>query len=121
MRDFGALIWAAIVIAGVISSIVSSARKQNAARVQVFRAPPSSDVARTPGPAVSRPRPPAAPTKATAAPEPSWGLLQTRDLAETHKQATRTARSLFGRRAALVRAIVAAEVLGKPHALRDEA
>jgi len=135
MRDVGALVWVAVVLAGVISTIVSSARKQGAARVQTFRPPPSRDVPRATvaAPARAPQRSAVTAMPASQSPAPSlaldaldggaqtWGLMHVRDLDETHKQAVRTARTLFGHRSALVRAVVAAEVLGKPHALRDEA
>lgn len=141
MRDVGALLWVVIVIAGVISSIVSSARKQQALRAQAFRPPPQRPAAPSaaswlqgaaprvvrarPAPAPAPPtRKPSPPTAASVPPGPAFEsggpAFAPSAAPAAHKQAIR-ARTLFGARSALVRAIVAAEVLGKPHALRDEA
>lgn len=125
MRDIGALLWVVIVIAGVISSIVSTARKQNAGRATAVRLPPRPlPVVPRAAPAPAPPPQPAVPGRAplvlsSDVSQPP-GILRARELDEPHKQATRLARKLFGHRSGLVRAVVAAEVLGKPRALRDE-
>ncbi|HEY1655823.1 MAG TPA: hypothetical protein VGF86_11995 [Candidatus Tumulicola sp.] len=127
MRDIGALLWVVIVVVGVISSIVSNARKQAArsggsARQRIVPGPTASPARLATPPAPVRPTEagrqvrvrlvPDVPLQATPAPP----IAHPAD-AVAHP---RTKARLFANRAAAVRAVVAAEVLGKPKALRDE-
>ena len=162
MRDIGGLIWLIFIVVGVISSIVQSARKQQAARqarqptVSAPRPVPqgaaTQPLAAAPkqvrvvtqsgnvSPQVARlleqfaaaaqataPQPPPQPApqpKPKPVPPPAAPPVES---AQTAAQAFVTARPsrphvarLFGDKRALVRAVIAAEVLGKPRALRDE-
>ncbi|MEO6834511.1 MAG: hypothetical protein ABI231_01200 [Candidatus Tumulicola sp.] len=146
MRDIGAILWVLIVIVGVVSSIVSNARKQAATAQPPQKLPPQPSRPQPPQP--SRPQPPravtfgapaAAPVPAPAATAPA-APLKARRVAPQPKPAPATAPDraeffpahetahpgrpprgrLFRDRRSLVRAVIAAEVLGKPHALRDE-
>ena len=131
MRDVGILVWVGFLVIGVIGSMVSSARRQAAAGAQGRRpqvppataaaaqqrlvqalqaraqaqvqAPASSPRPSQPRPAPPRPAP--APRSEPAAAPP----------AHTARQ-----RSFFGSGPELVRAVIAAEVLGKPRGLNDE-
>jgi hypothetical protein len=124
MRDIGILVWVGFLVIGVIGSMVSSARRQAAAGPQAQRpqVPPAPAAAaqqrlvqalqaraqaQVPAPA-SSPRPaqprPAPPRPAPPAPSP-------------HRARQR---SFFGTGPELVRAVIAAEVLGKPRGLNDE-
>ena len=135
MRDIGALLWVAIVAIGVISSVVSNARRQ-AARTPVpprrFPQAPSQRPAAWAAPAA--PQPPTVPlvTPRPAAPPPAafagTGVGVTpppppapADIFPHPAELTRARRPRrFAGRTALRRAVVAAEVLGKPRALGDE-
>lgn len=131
MRDVGILVWVGFLVIGVIGSMVSSARRQAAAgapgrRPQVppataaaaqqrlvqalqaraqaqVQAPASSPRPSQPRPAPPRPAP--APRSDPAAPPPGHPARR---------------RSFFGSGPELVRAVIAAEVLGKPRGLNDE-
>jgi hypothetical protein len=137
MRDIGILIWVAFIIIGVIGSMVSSLRKAAAARPQAVppqwrpqqpipaprdaRLPdwaqqvmaampqPQPQPQRRPQPSPASPPPAArpAPRAAPAAPEH-----------EAPHQPHR--RRFFGGKNDIVRAVIAAEVLGKPRGLNDE-
>jgi hypothetical protein len=136
VRDIGAIVWVLVVVVGVISSIVSNARKQMAASKGAPRPPargvPSPAGQRTAAPvsvvpaaaapaAVRQPSPSrAAPARRQPAPAP---VPAPADLLFAHERPQPPARrlaSMFGDRRSLVRAVIAAEVLGKPLALRDE-
>ena len=136
MRDIGILVWVAFLIVGVIGSIVSSIRKQAArstrdgsrrvilseavrpSRRAEWQPPPGQLpqwVARiaaqvAPPPAPPRPAPP--PPKPSPAPVPA--------VEAAHEPVAPRRRRLFRDRKAIVQAVIAAEVLGKPRALRDE-
>ncbi len=144
MHEIGGLVWVLLVIIGVVSSIVQSSRRsaaqrrvqppQTAARqMPVAQRPPirpqpqfdmreelasimaqmaaqSQPVQPPPKP----PPPPVAPTPVAAPPPPPI-----RPVPAVHSPVARTEK-LFGQRSSLVRAVIAAEVLGKPLALRDE-
>jgi hypothetical protein len=158
VHEIGVVVWAIVVIAGVVSSIAKSARKRAAinaaapnpalasaqrlaevrrlARTIAVRVDPAGNVvapARPAGqPVPAAPRPvsaavaapapvvtpgtgdTAALLSAAAAQLPSWptGSLD--------RQAHRAVERLYRNRHALADAIVAAEVLGKPLALRNE-
>jgi hypothetical protein len=107
MRDVATLVWVVLIFVGVISSIISSIRKQTHGapsprpqRAVPRRAPLEPSVAPPP----RGPEPPkAAPPAPSLVPEPH-----------------RKRRPFFARKGDAVRAIVGAEVLGKPKALSDE-
>ncbi|HEY5424957.1 MAG TPA: hypothetical protein VIJ77_00250 [Candidatus Tumulicola sp.] len=136
MHDIGLILWVVIVVVGVVSSIVSNARKgavRAPARPQpqaapqrqaqraavVFGAPPAPAPVRAVSPPAAAPlpkrRPPA--VRQTPVPEPAGDPFAAHDPAARKRSSP--ARQFAGRRS-LVRAVVAAEVLGKPLALRDE-
>jgi hypothetical protein len=131
MRDVGILVWVGFLVIGVIGSMVSSARRQAAAGAQGRRpqvSPATAAAAQqrlvqaltaraqahvqapasSPRPAQPRPAPPrpAPAPRSEPAPAPP---------AHTARQ-----RSFFGSGPELVRAVIAAEVLGKPRGLNDE-
>jgi hypothetical protein len=121
MREVGVLVWVAFIVIGVIANIASTARKQAAQKApqpQALRRPAAVPVARAPVTApprvaavaqpapVRRPQPAAAPVVQRPAP--------------LHEAMQLRRRPLFADRPSLVRAVIAAEVLGKPRALRDE-
>ena len=124
MRDVGFLIWIVLLFVGVIGSIVSSVRKQAqregskimaprpqaapAVRVPAAVAPSAPEARR--GPARVRPVP-------RPAPEP-FAYLEAH-VAGGHAGHS-AVRRLFGGRRDLVRAVIAAEVFGKPRGLADE-
>jgi len=128
VHDVGTFVWVVLVVIGVISSIVSNARRRvsvsppraaqpqavrpNVVSAQPMPVRPMPDAAPVPGPAVQatrvrRPSPP------RAAPQPELGL-------EAFRAARRRPPPFFAGRGALVRAVITAELLGKPLALRDQ-
>lgn len=140
MRDIGILVWVVFLVVGVIGSMVSSIRRQAQAAQSQARNPassaPSAPARRAvayqvaspqegfvrvlqstlqqtsqPLPRPTAPRPPPAPKPPPAAPAPVHAAEP------PHPP---PGRRLFGNRRDLVRAVIAAEVLGKPRALRDE-
>lgn len=146
MRDVGILVWVGLLIIGVVSSVVSSLRRQTQSLPQrAAGAPqpqPSSPVPQPPpewlGQVVAQ-MPPGArvvrvvrPPKAGApapAPPPSPAASALRErvtdnasagLGQTPGHEATKGRRFFGGRSGLVRAVIAAEVLGKPRALSDE-
>jgi hypothetical protein len=126
MHELGTLIWVILVTVGLVSSIVSTARKSRPV-------PRSSRASHAPAPAQQRlPQrgiargfveeaaqpivPPAPPASVRTVP-------QAANRAFEHPPADSAAprgRIFATGRRALVRAVVAAEILGKPLALRDE-
>lgn len=138
MRDIGILIWVALLIVGVVGSMTSRIRSLRQASGQ--RAPqPASASQPTPVPRpmqtsqraqpfsaqVARPAATpsrTAPTRPVPARQPAAAPSRVGpDPAQAAHPATRTAaRRLFGDRRDLVRAVIAAEVLGKPRAFSDE-
>jgi len=136
MRDVGILVWVGFLVIGVIGSMVSSARRQAAAGAQGRRpqVPPATAAAAqqrlvqalqaraqaqvqapasSPRPAQPRPAPPRpAPPRPAPAPRSEPAPAPP---AHTARQ-----RSFFGSGPELVRAVIAAEVLGKPRGLNDE-
>jgi hypothetical protein len=144
MREIGVLIWVIFLIFGVIGSMVSSIRKQSAAGKEASVPPqwvpqtpqqprppaPTPLVLRfqSPAPASAAPqrlpappqRPPAPRVPPTPRPQPQPPPSRPESVhPAAPTPAPRTLR-LFGNPHELVRAIVAAEVLGKPRAFRDE-
>ncbi len=113
MREIGTLVWVVLIIIGVVSSMISTIRKQAQAqgppgRPQPQRTPPrpQSRVA-PPSPAVTQPAPP----PPRAQPRPPVHAVE-------EPRAKR--KPLFAGKGSLVRAVIAAEVLGKPRGLGDE-
>jgi len=134
MRDIGGLIWVIIVVIGVISSIVKNAKRaaaqREAARPRMAAQPqpaqpaPILQVAKPSQPlgqiAIVPPIivPPAPPARRVKAPVVA---------AQGHLAAERSAgtgagspiRGMFGNGTALVRAVIAAEVLGLPKSQQE--
>jgi hypothetical protein len=121
MRDVATLVWVVLLVIGVVSSMVASARRRmNALPPRgAPPAPPGAPRAQGPQPQAQLrqelvaqmrqiPVRPAAPTAPPTSPPPSV----------TARAPSR--RRLFPGRQGLVGAVIAAEVLGKPRALRDE-
>ncbi|MBV9233147.1 MAG: hypothetical protein JO030_03825 [Candidatus Eremiobacteraeota bacterium] len=102
MHDVATLVWVVLIVVGVVSSIASSARRHAATPVRRVQqaVPPTS---RRPQPVT--PSAPARPNDATAA---------------TARAPAPRSKRLFGTKRDAVRAIVVAEILGKPKALRGE-
>lgn len=131
MHDLGGLVWIVIVLIGVISSISKNAKKartasrnrqrsapQIPAQAQAF-VPPAS-----PPPQVHLPKPPTPMGRVmppVVAPAPVAAALPQPDF--PHPQAahvgTPVIRGMFQGPATLIRAIVAAEVLGPPKSLQE--
>jgi hypothetical protein len=123
MREVGTLVWVVLIIVGVVGSMVSSVRRQ--VRAQQAQAPPARQYQRTGPPSQqSRSAPPGAPQgRPVVPPRPQ----PTRPVATTPQDghggssaASAAPRRLFPQKNELVRAVIAAEVLGKPRALSDE-
>ena len=133
MRELGIIIWVVFIVIGVFANIASAVRKQQQAaskpppgtpqpvrqpqvRMQTMTWPASATAAPTPttvapvSPASVR-RPQAPPARVAPAGIP---------LAALHEAPARRSRPFFADGPSLVRGIIAAEVLGKPRALRDE-
>ncbi|MGC9993346.1 MAG: hypothetical protein ABSD52_13270 [Candidatus Cybelea sp.] len=145
MRDVGILIWVVFLVIGVVGSMVSSARRQVAARTEPKSAPQGQRVtsvvapaSKTQGDAAGQQRlvqallaqmqvqaapapPPPAPPRPVPPrpppPKPAPPRSESPAAAEAHRARPR---SLFGTGPDLVRAVIAAEVLGKPRGLHDE-
>jgi hypothetical protein len=123
MRDVGIFIWVALLVIGVVGSMISSLRR--AAKTVSPGAPVPLREARLPdwaqqfvaaAPPPPRPAPPARP-----APRPAPPPAPPRPVAPAeHETPRRPGRRLFGGKRELVRAVIAAEVLGKPRAFNDE-
>jgi hypothetical protein len=132
MRDLGILVWVVFLIVGVVGSMVSSARRQMAAGAEAkptplppqwkpAQRPPQATIVRSnvilsgvEGPV---PQPRAAPLRpAPRAPAPA----PPREPSTPHEARRARARPIFGTGPELVRAVIAAEVLGKPRGLNDE-
>jgi hypothetical protein len=140
MREIGLFIWVGILILGVVSSIAKSAKRQQQGAQQAPGpattplVPPGSSPQQAtlmrvmqaiaaqqgvpPAPPrpvrpASKPAPPPPPPPSPRRPEPA------RHAAQPPATATRQ-RLLFGSQRDLVRAVIAAEVLGKPKAFNDE-
>jgi hypothetical protein len=141
MRDVGIFIWVALLIVGVVGSMVSSLRRQMRASapqrmqrsqrmppppgltaqppVQTAQAPPwlQQVIAQlpVPPPRPAAPPPPKSKKPSTAPPlrvEPAEHPALQHAVSARHK--------LFRDRRDLVRGVIAAEVLGKPRGLSDE-
>ncbi|HTC30101.1 MAG TPA: hypothetical protein VK702_05195 [Candidatus Acidoferrum sp.] len=131
MHDIGSIIWIAIVLIGVVSSI-----RKNMQRARAQRAPAPQQMAvqrpapPPPPPPVSAPRyaatafamppvdpppRPVPPPPVAAAPAPASFAF-----APAARIGTSPIRGMFGGGATLIRAIVAAEVLGPPKAFQEQ-
>ena len=127
MHDVGTFVWVVLVVIGVVSSIVSNARRRGSVSPIRDAQPQAIRIGRVSGqPAVGRPVANAAPVSAPAAPvtkvrrpSPPRVAPQSEQGLEAFHPVHRRAPRLFGGRGALARAVIAAEVLGKPLALRD--
>ncbi|MBV8375012.1 MAG: hypothetical protein JO302_05840 [Candidatus Eremiobacteraeota bacterium] len=143
MHDIGGLIWIVLVIVGVITSIVQSSRRsisqRTVSRYQTA-APPQPLTATSQPAAQIRPEliaeleniirqsqqparpgvPPPSPPKPPPAPPPPAPPPVPQPRAMPSAPPPRAARVFGGDRSSLVRAVIAAEVLGKPLALRNE-
>lgn len=116
MRDIGIFIWVALLIVGVVGSMISSARKQMASAPRRPQGPQGRPVPpRLPvAPARPAPAPPPKPRPAAAArvePPPEHS---------PPAHVTPIRRGIFADRRAMVQGVIAAEVLGKPRSLSDE-
>jgi hypothetical protein len=151
VHEIGVVVWAVVVIAGVVSSIVQSARKRAAlngipgtaapasaqrlaemrrlAQTIAVRVDPAGKVVSPVRPAATAPRPPGTPrTVAPNVPPPPAPAPASTSPSQqapgwptgTQRPAHRAVERLYRNRHALADAIVAAEVLGKPLALRNE-
>jgi predicted lipid-binding transport protein (Tim44 family) len=130
MHDLGAIIWLILVLIGVISSVRKNARRAaqqrsagppprsamaQAVLAQAFAAPPAIVPPPVPAPAVTpAPAPAAAPVATARAP-----------VSDAHATplgpvGTSPIRGMFEGPATLVRAIVAAEVLGPPKSMQEQ-
>ena len=140
MREIGVLVWVVFIVIGVVANIASAARKQsqaNAGKAPSRAAPPPQPVqmqqaGQTPAqvlaqrwaanwpaaaPAPRPQTPQAAPVRqATPVRKPAPAAQAVRP----HETARPRRRGLFADKPSVVRAVIAAEVLGKPRALRDE-
>jgi hypothetical protein len=120
MHDIGGIVWVILVVLGVISSIRNNMRKAARARGDA-KAPvqPPANVRQwsQPPPAVAAPAIPAA----VAAPAPSVPIPSgaTDHPATQGRIGTASIRGMFEGPATLIRAIVAAEVLGPPKSLQE--
>jgi soluble lytic murein transglycosylase-like protein len=126
VREIGAVVWVLLLVIGVVGSMVSSIRRQRGASAA---APPRPNPARIPQSFASvqtvRVQPQAAPTRVPQAapappPRPAAAARTVRPPAADLPARKPAAAGRFGNRSDLVRAVIAAEVLGKPRALRDE-
>ena len=128
MRDLGTLVWVVLVFVGVVSSMISTIRKQAQAqrpsRSQALSYPGTVRYAAPPRPAAA-PRPtavpePVPPPPVPPPPAPLAARLEPRPPIHPPEEARAKRVPLFAGRGRLVRAVIAAEVLGKPRGLRDE-
>ncbi|MDE2481342.1 MAG: hypothetical protein KGN02_04035 [bacterium] len=129
--DLGTLIWVGIVLFGVVSSMVKNARgtARPVPRASMQHAPLAATAfAQMPGPeqpqVVAPVVVPAAPVtplvrRAVVIPPAAPPLLAPEAAQQTTVHGTAPWRGMFGRRADLVRAVVAAQVLGPPIALQE--
>jgi hypothetical protein len=135
MRDIGILVWVALLFIGVVGSMISSLRRQT--QVQAPQLPPEPPLPRGPVPSWMKdlvvqapsafPSPPHAaapappPVRVVARPTPVARPVEPPHEAVAGHPAMRLrARKVFGAKRGVVRAVIAAEVLGKPRGLSDE-
>jgi len=121
MREVGTLVWVVLIIVGVVGSMISSVRRQ--LRAQQSPAPAARQYQRTPPPGQqSRPAPLAPPPgRPVPPPRPQPATpVETTPQEDPRGAPAASRRRLFPQKDELVRAVIAAEVLGKPRALSDE-
>jgi len=131
MRDVGVIIWVALLFIGVVGSMISSLRRQTPSREAPSMPIERSQSVELPGPielppqlrrfavaAPPRPAPQRKPAQVAVAPVAAPPAVAAP--AAEHLEPARIRRRLFSDRRDLVRAVIGAEVLGKPRALRDE-
>jgi hypothetical protein len=143
MRDIGLLVWVVLLIVGVVGSMSSRIRSQR--RMQGSQAParqrprPQPAVSMWPPPQVTGPAqstvlqatrpaasqplqatPPAPSPQPRAAPAVKPRPDSQKPVAAVPSETRKAPRPLFAGRREIVRAVIAAEVLGKPRALSDE-
>ena len=125
MHDWGGLVWIVLVLIGVVSSISKNARKARQQRQRQAPAPRPAPVRRiadiviTPPPPV--PAPVVAPAQARREPERSVTIPSGAPVRpERPPVGTSPIRGMFEGPATLVRAIVAAEVLGPPKSMQEQ-
>jgi len=120
MKDIGGLIWVIIVVIGVISSIVKNAKKaaaqREAARPRMAPAPQTAMMPPVLAPTAPVSPPPVRRVQTQPAP-PRAVHIPLENLARAGTSSP--IRGMFGSGAALVRAIVAAEVLGPPKSQQE--
>lgn len=122
MREVGIAVWVILLVVGVVGSMVSSVRRQMQTQARAprrlterprpFGPPAAVPVAASP-PVAPPPGPPVARRKQAAPP-----AAKTQEVA--HEPVRRPSARLFSTKGELVRAVIAAEVLGKPRGLSDE-
>jgi hypothetical protein len=124
VRDVGILVWVGLLMIGVVGSMISSLRRQIQAQAEREQRPrpvrPQS--AAQPArfrldPAPKRVSPTVVPPRAPSA-SPSPAAPPAELPGATH--AVRVKHRLFAGRGEIVRAVIAAEILGKPRGLNDE-
>ena len=132
MRDLGLLVWVVLLIVGVVGSMSSRIRAQRS--MQGSQAPvrqrprPQSAVTMRQPPQAIRPAPsqPLQAVSPTPSPPPRPApAVQPRPESQkpmpgVPSEPRKARRMLFADRREIVRAVIAAEVLGKPRALSDE-
>ena len=119
MRDVGIIIWVIFLIVGVVGSMVSKVRRLGDAQTapQPGRRPSRPVVRLSPPQPASPVSPPAPGPRAQVrkpAPQPAATHLPGQEAVP------KTKLRLFATGSQLVRAVIAAEVLGKPRGLGDE-
>jgi hypothetical protein len=145
MRDVGILIWVVLLIVGVCGSMISSIRRQMQSAQTPGPSPQRAQAAAPPQPPGGAPVPqppqwvqrvlaqtqqPSVPPRTAPRPQtPSKPRAQAAPVRQTqpidshapHAIPSDTIGSrLFANKRSLVRAVIAAEVLGKPRAFNDE-
>jgi hypothetical protein len=123
MRDVATLVWVVLLVIGVISSMVASVRRRmNALPPRGAQsAPPGVPPAQAPQPQAQLRQQVVAPPMRQVPVRPSAPAPAPTAAAPPSVAARAPSRRrLFPGRRGLVSAVIAAEVLGKPRALRDE-
>ena len=132
MREVGVVVWVVFIVIGVIVNIASTARKQAAKNAlaekpqPVRRPQPQAMVQAAPQTLMAGKWPVAAPSPGVAPvkrPQPKAAQVIAPVPAPSsliHEASPPRPRRFFADGPSLVRAVIAAEVLGKPRALRDE-
>ncbi len=122
MREVGVVIWVVLLLVGVIGSMISTVRKQMQAQPQSQqrreRPRPAATIRLQAQPAAAPPAPPPAPSAPAARRKPPPQPVSEHPPPPVGQVRRRV--RLFETRGELVRAVIAAEVLGKPRGLSDE-